>query len=89
MWTLEQAKSEFVDLLRRVNAGEPQVIDAGQSYVVILMADYERLTRASNTPHLGRWLVENAPRIGDIELPPRTKDRPVPFDDWTDEELDA
>jgi antitoxin (DNA-binding transcriptional repressor) of toxin-antitoxin stability system len=89
MWTVEQAKSEFVDLLRRVDAGEPQVIGAEQSYVVITMADYERLARARNTPHLGRWLVENAPRIGDLELPPRSKDRPVPFDDWTDEELEA
>jgi prevent-host-death family protein len=48
MWTLDQAKSEFSDLLRRVDAGDPQIIDAGPPYVVISMADYERLTRARN-----------------------------------------
>jgi prevent-host-death family protein len=73
MWTLDQAKSEFSDLLRRVDAGDPQIIDAERPYVVISMADYERLTRARNRPHLGSWLVENAPRIDDIELPPRTR----------------
>jgi prevent-host-death family protein len=73
MWTLDQAKSEFSDLLRRVDAGEPQIIDAERPYVVISMADYERLTRARNRPHLGRWLVENAPRVGDLELPLRTR----------------
>jgi hypothetical protein len=41
--------------------------------VVISMADHERLTRARSRPHLGRWLVENAPRVGDLELPPRTR----------------
>jgi hypothetical protein len=45
MWTLHQAKS---DLLRRVDAGDPQIIDAERPYVVISMADYERLTRARN-----------------------------------------
>jgi hypothetical protein len=32
---------------------------------------------------LGRWLVENMPRIGDLELPDRREpDRPSPFEDW-------
>jgi prevent-host-death family protein len=73
MWTLDQAKSEFSDLLRRVDAGDPQIIAAERPYVVISMADYERLTRARNRPHLGSWLVGNAPRVGDLELPPRTR----------------
>jgi antitoxin (DNA-binding transcriptional repressor) of toxin-antitoxin stability system len=72
MWTLEQAKSEFSDLLRRVDAGDPQIVDAERPSVVLSMADCERLTGARNRPHLGRWLVENAPRVADLELPPRT-----------------
>ena len=52
MWTLEQAKSEFSDLLRRVDAGDPQIIDAERPCVLISMADYERLTRARDRPHL-------------------------------------
>ncbi len=88
MWTLDQAKSEFAELLRRADAGEPQVIEGEPPCVVISMIEYERLTTARGRPHLGRWLVENAPRVGDIELPPRDKDRPVPFDDWSDEEFE-
>ncbi len=89
MWTIEQAKSDFSDLQRRARAGEPQIIDGEQQYVVIALNEYERLTRRGNRPPLGRWLVENAPRVGDIELPPRSKDRPIPFEDWSDQELDA
>jgi hypothetical protein len=87
MWTLEQAQSDITELLRRVDAGGPQFIDAARPYVVISKAEYERLARAGNRPHLGRWLVENAPRIGDIDLPPRAKYRPIPFDDGSDDEL--
>jgi hypothetical protein len=32
---------------------------------------------------LGRWLVENMPRIGDLELPDRAEpEPPPPFSDW-------
>jgi hypothetical protein len=39
---------------------------------------------------LGRWLVENMPRIGDLELPDRREpDRPSPFEDWDfDDDVD-
>ena len=77
---------DLADLLSRASAGEPQLIEGEHSCVLISRADYERLTRGANVPHLGAWLVENAPRIGDIDLPPRTRERPLPFDDWTDEE---
>lgn len=40
---------------------------------------------------LGRWLIENGPRLGEIEVPPRheERERPVPFADWTEEEWEA
>jgi hypothetical protein len=72
--------------VNRASAGEPQIIEGEKPCVLISMADYERLTGRRNAPHLGQWLVANAPRIGDIDLPPRARDRPVPFDDWPDEE---
>ena len=78
---------ELADLLTRASAGEPQIIEGEHSCVLISRAEYERLTRRGNAPHLGEWLVENAPRIGDIDLPPRSREGPVPFDDWTDEEM--
>ena len=78
---------ELADLLSRASGGEPQMIEGEHSCVLISRAEYERLTQRRNVPHLGAWLVENAPRIGEIDLPPRTRERPVPFDDWADEDL--
>lgn len=39
----------------------------------------------------GQWLIENMPRFGEIEIPPRHdgRERPVPFADWTDEDWEA
>jgi hypothetical protein len=43
----------------------------------------EGLKRFEPRLPLGRWLVENTPRIGDLELPDRQEpDRPSPFEDW-------
>jgi prevent-host-death family protein len=87
VWTVQDAKSKLSQVLQKARDGEAQVIGTQEPCVVISMAEYERLQRAGNRPHLGRWLVDNAPRIGDIELPPRAKDRPVPFEDWSDEDF--
>ena len=40
---------------------------------------------------LGQWLVENMPRLGEIEVPPRAeeRERPVPFADWTEDDWEA
>ncbi len=40
---------------------------------------------------LGQWLIENMPRLGEIEVPPRRdeRERPVPFADWTDKDWEA
>ena len=89
MWTVQEAKAKLSQVLQKARSGEAQVIGAQDPCVVISLVDYERMTRGQNQPHLGRWLIENAPRIGDIDLPPRDKQRPGPFDDWPDEEFDA
>ena len=85
MWTEQEAREKLAEVLQRAEAGEPQVV--GATGVLISRAEYSRLTQRRNAPHLGKWLVENAPRIGDIDLPPRASDRPVPFDDWSDEDF--
>jgi antitoxin (DNA-binding transcriptional repressor) of toxin-antitoxin stability system len=85
MWTEQEAREKLTEVLQRAEAGEPQFV--GDSGVLISRAEYSRLIAHRNAPHLGRWLIENAPRIGDIDLPPRHSDRPVPFDDWSDEEI--
>ena len=86
MWTVQEAKSKLSYVLKQAKAGEPQIIGAQDPCVVISMADYTRLSGREDEPHLGRWLVENTPRIGDIELPGRDKDRPDPFAGFHDEE---
>jgi glycine oxidase len=46
------------------------------------------ITRKVETePHMGKWLIENAPRIGEIELPSRLHDRPEPFSGWPEDEF--
>ena len=84
---VEQAVRHFADLVSRASEGEPQIIEGRQPCVLLSMADYERLTGRRNAPHLGRGLVENAPRIGDLDLPPRAKERPIPFDDWDEKDF--
>ena len=71
MPTAEHTLCSFADLVVRASASEPQVIEGERPCVLISMAEYERLTRRRNKPDLGRWLIENTPRIGDIDLPSR------------------
>jgi glycine oxidase len=48
----------------------------------------ELVARAIETePHLGEWLGENAPRVGDIEFPSRHGDRPDPFANRREDEF--
>jgi prevent-host-death family protein len=79
MWTVQEAKSKLSEVLDRARHGEAQVIGARDPCVVISMAEYQRLRGDSDEPHLGRWLVENAPRGFELELPPRGDDRLDPF----------
>jgi prevent-host-death family protein len=87
MWTVQEAKSKLSEVLDRARHGEAQVIGARDPCVVISMAEYQRLRGDSDEPHLGRWLVENLPGVGDVELPSRREDRPSPFEDWTEKDF--
>jgi len=86
MWTVQEAKSKLSQVLQRARDGEAQIIGAQEPCVVVSMAEYDRLRTGQEEPHLGRWLVENTPRIGDLELPPRGNDRPDPLAGLFDEE---
>jgi prevent-host-death family protein len=89
MWTVQEAKAKLSEVLERARAGEAQVIGARDPCVVVSMEDYKRLTRREEEPHLGKWLVENLSGLGEIELPSRGDDRPVPFADWSDEDFES
>ncbi len=89
MWTVQEAKAKLSEVLERARAGEAQVIGARDPCVVVSMEDYKRLTRSEEEPHMGKWLVENLAGLGEIELPSRGDDRPIPFADWSDEDLQS
>lgn len=80
MWTVQDAKAQLSEILRRAKAGEPQVIGTQDPCVVISAKTFKALTQAQDR-HLGRWLVEHAPAGIEIELPPRTESRTDPFDE--------
>jgi len=89
MWTIQEAKAKLSEVLKRAREGEAQIIGAQEPCVVISMDEYKRLSSKSEEPHLGKWLVENLRGLGEIELPSRGDDRPVPFADWSDEDFPA
>lgn len=78
MWTIQAAKAQLSEVLRRAKAGEPQVIGMQDPCIVISGKEFEALTQA-RTRHLGRWLVEHAPSGIDVDLPSRDDPRADPF----------
>jgi prevent-host-death family protein len=86
MWSVQEAKAKLSEIMQKAIAGEPQVIGRLDRCVVISIAEYQRLKRLEEEPHLGHWLVERLRGLGDIELPSRKDNRPVPFADWLDGE---
>lgn len=87
MWTVQEAKAKLSNVLKRARDGEPQIIGAKDSCVVISLDAYERLKAMEEEPHRGRWLVERLQGLGEIELPSRHDSRPSPFADWTDKDF--
>jgi prevent-host-death family protein len=79
MWTVQDAKAQLSEILRRAKAGEPQVIGTQDPCVVISAKTFKALTEAEEE-HFGRWLVEHAPTGIEVELPPRGEARADPFD---------
>jgi prevent-host-death family protein len=88
MWTVQEAKAKLSQVLQQARSGEAQIIGAQDPCVVISLDEYKRLTSDMKEPHPGKWLVENLAGLGEIELPPREDNRPIPFADWSDEDWD-
>jgi len=77
-WTVAEAKAKLSEVLRLASEEGPQVIGAKTRYVVV--PEEEWLKREEPRIPLGRWLVENMPRIDDLELPDRREpERAPPF----------
>jgi hypothetical protein len=81
IWTVAEAKARLSEILRLASEEGPQSIGAKKRYIVV--PEEEWLKREEPRIPLGRWLVENMPRIDDLELPDRAEpERPPPFSDW-------
>jgi prevent-host-death family protein len=76
VWSVAEAKAKLSEVLRRAREGEPQTIGAEAPCVVVSASDFQKYWRSE---HLGRFLVESAPRGGEFELPSRAGDRGDPF----------
>ncbi len=80
-WTVAEAKARLSEILRLASEEGPQRIGTKKRYVVV--PEEEWLKREEPRIPLGRWLVENMPRIDDLELPDRAEpERPPLFSDW-------
>ena len=76
MWSVIDAKAQLSEVLRRARAGEPQIIGSQAPCVVISVEEFKRLNPQT---HLGKFLLDTAPRGEAIELPSRRSKRPDPF----------
>jgi prevent-host-death family protein len=80
IWSIPEAKARLSEILRRARAGENQVIGAKDPCVVLAKSKYDDLRRKAGKVHLGRWLVQHAPKV-DFDPPERTSGRPNAFED--------
>lgn len=76
-WTVQDAKAQLSELLRRARAGEPQRIGMTDEACVLVSA---KTWEALHPSALGSWLVENAPAGEELELPARGSHRTDPFE---------
>jgi len=76
-WTVQDAKAQLSELLRRARNGEPQRIGLRDEACVVVAA---RAWEALHPTGLGAWLVETAPRGEEIDLPARKSRRGDPFE---------
>jgi prevent-host-death family protein len=77
VWTIAEAKAKLSEILRLAREGQPQTIGTESPCVVLSAAQFARDFQAE---HLGRFLIEGAPRGPAIELPQRGNDRSFAFD---------
>jgi prevent-host-death family protein len=77
-WTVVEAKARLSEILRLARAGQPQTIGTEDACVVVSATQFEQSLQSG---HLGRYLIESAPRGFELELPSRSHDRGSPFDD--------
>ena len=79
-WTVAEAKARLSEILRLAEAEGPQHIGTRKSFVVV-PAEAWYGKQPPRKP-LAQWLIENAPRGVNLEIPrDRESRRPIPFVD--------
>lgn len=78
IWTISEAKARLSEVLRLSEEEGPQRIGARKAFVVVPERDWRAHTL--HCKPLGQWLIENAPRGVDLEIPDRHEaEREIPF----------
>lgn len=78
IWTVAQAKGRLSEILRLAETEGPQHIGVRRSFVVVPAATWYE--KAPPRQPLGKWLIENAPRGLNLDIPnDRRSAREVPF----------
>lgn len=75
-WSVQDAKAQLSELLRRARTGEPQRIGLTDEACVVISA---KTWEALHPSALGAWLVDSAPTGEALELPSRRTHRGDPF----------
>jgi len=86
VWKVSEAKARLSEIMRLAENGEAQIIGARKPCVLVSLDMWERTQEKADKSkvHLGRWLLEEAPRV-DWEPPPReTLEAPLLFSDEED-----
>lgn len=89
VWTVAEAKARLSEILRLAETEGPQRIGKRSSFVVVPERVWQEHAPPERMP-LGKWLVENAPRGTNLEIPDRWGEshREIPFVDWDDDDWD-
>lgn len=74
-WTVQDAKAQLSEVLRRARGGEPQRIGVKDACIVVAEPDW----RAAQATDLGGWLAASAPRGEPLPETPRASRRGDPF----------
>ena len=78
VWSVEEARENLPEILRLAEEDGPQRI--GDTKIFTLTPEPDQSSEKMPRQSLGQWLVENAPRGTNLEIPSRRESgREIPF----------
>ena len=67
-WSVSEAKAKLSEILRRARSGAPQMIGSDEPCFVVSAGQFEQMWQSR---HLGKFLIESAPKDCELETPSR------------------